>query len=133
VLIDWDGLPQAQSIRIGAERKFVTGQHSSVVHVSTQPDADFDGRPHRHPHEQWIVVTAGRLQISCADNKFDLSAGDVVFVPSHVWHAAVGVGPEGATYLEFSSPPRLDLVPHGILPSALEFPPERADPRTNES
>jgi mannose-6-phosphate isomerase-like protein (cupin superfamily) len=133
VFINWDGIPQTQSIRAGAVRRFATGQHSSVVHVVTEPTAAFDGRPHRHPHEQWIVVTAGRLQVTCADEKFDLGVGDVVFVPSNVWHAAVGVGQEGATYLEFSSPPRLDLVPNGIVPSALEFPPDPADTRANEN
>lgn len=123
MLIDWDRVSQAPSMRAAAVRKFVTGQHSSVVHVVTEPTARFDGRPHRHFHEQWIVVIAGRLQVTCGGTEFDLGTGDVVFVPSNVWHAAVGVGPRGATYLEFSAPPRLDLLPDGIVPSALEFPP----------
>lgn len=92
MVIDWDEIPQAQSIRAGATRKFVTGQRSSVVRVVTEPTASFDGRPHRHPHEQWIVVTEGRLQVVCADDKFDPGAGDDVSV---------------------------------------EFPPDRADTRTN--
>ncbi|GGU50509.1 cupin domain-containing protein [Streptomyces lavendofoliae] len=124
MLIDWDKMMPTGSLRAGAVRRFATGQQISVVYVETDPQARFDGRPHRHPHEQWVVVTAGLLGMTCDDNRFELSEGEVAFLPANSWHAAVGVGPSGARYLEFSAPPRLDLLPDSLVPDALEFPRE---------
>lgn len=129
MLINWDQVDPAGSIRAGAMRKFVTGQQSSVVWVDTKPTAEFDGRPHRHVHEQWIVVVAGRLSVACDGVKSDLRAGDVAYIAANSWHVAVGVGSEGARYLEFSTPPRLDLLPASIVPNAMEFFPITDSPR----
>ncbi|QNP68114.1 cupin domain-containing protein [Streptomyces roseirectus] len=121
MFLDWNSQPETHRMRAGASRHVASGQHSSVVRVVTDPGAEFDGRPHRHPHEQWVVVTAGELTLSCGEKKHTLGAGDVLFVPGGQWHAALGVGEQGAVYLEFSAPPRLDLLPGSVLPSALEF------------
>lgn len=124
MLIDWEKMMPAESLRAGAVRRFATGQQISVVYVETDPQAQFDGRPHRHPHEQWVVVTAGLLRMARDGSRFELSEGAVAFFPANSWHAAVGVGPAGARYLEFSAPPRLDLLPDSLVPNALEFPDE---------
>jgi quercetin dioxygenase-like cupin family protein len=121
MLIDWDKAARASSMRPLTERRVVTGQQVSVVRVDTEASAKFNSKPHRHHNEQWVVVTAGQLRMTCDDQEFELSTGDVVFIPSHSWHAAVGVGSQGARYLEFSAPPRLDLLPDSLVPSALEF------------
>jgi quercetin dioxygenase-like cupin family protein len=99
-----------------------------VVSVETEPTAEFDGRAHRHPNEQWVVVIDGQLRMTCDGNELDLRVGDVVYVPPDSWHAAVGVGPDGARYLEFSAPPRLDLLPDSVVPSPVEFAPSGARP-----
>ncbi|GAA2959946.1 hypothetical protein [Streptomyces enissocaesilis] len=75
MLIDWDEMMPAGSLRAGAVRRFATGQRISVVYVGTDPQARFDGRPHRHPHEQWAVATAGPLSMTCDDSRFELSEG----------------------------------------------------------
>jgi quercetin dioxygenase-like cupin family protein len=121
MLIDWEQAPATHSMRAGASRRVVSGLHTTVVRVETAPTARFDGVPHRHLNEQWVVVVGGRLRLTCGDEEFDLRCGDVVHVPAGSWHAAVGVGAEGARYLEFSTPPRPDLLPGSLAPSPLEY------------
>src|SRR5260221_568347 len=110
-------------MRAGASRRVVSGQHSSVVRVVTEPAAPFDGEQHRHVNEQWLVVIRRPLRGVCDDREVDVEAGDLVFFPANSWHAAIGVGPDGCEYLELSAPPRLDLLPGGLMPSPMEFRP----------
>jgi quercetin dioxygenase-like cupin family protein len=119
MLVDWSSAPNAYSMRAGASRQVVSGAQSTVVRIVTEPGTAFDGKPHRHPHEQWIVVTAGELSVEVGDEPYTLRTGDVVYVSGGIWHAATGVGPAGATYLEVSAPPRL---PGSLVPSPMEFP-----------
>jgi quercetin dioxygenase-like cupin family protein len=121
MLIDWADAPRAPGMRPGAERRVVTSEQATVVHVVTEPTAPFDGVAHRHDHEQWVVVTAGTLRFRCGDSETEMHAGDLVHVPPRQWHAATGVGRDGATYLEISVPPRLDLLPGSLVASPLEF------------
>ena len=121
MLVNWRDAPRAMSMRAGADRQVVSGQHSSVVRVVTEPTAVFNGEEHRHANEQWLVVIRGRVRVICDGDEVDAATGDVVFFPAHSWHAAIGVGPEGCEYLELSAPPRFDLLPGGLLPSPMEF------------
>jgi mannose-6-phosphate isomerase-like protein (cupin superfamily) len=121
MLVDWRTAPRAVRMRPGADRWTVSGQHSSLVRVLTEPTAVFDGEQHRHLNEQWLVVIRGRLRIICDDMALELAAGDVAFFPANSWHAAMGVGPDGCEYLELSAPPRLDLLPGSLIPSPMEF------------
>jgi quercetin dioxygenase-like cupin family protein len=123
LFIDWDHAPLAESMRAKATRRVVSGRQTSVLRVTTEPDAHFDGRQHRHPNEQWVVVLDGRLRMSCAGTEREMGPGDVLYVPTDAWHAALGVGDQGARYLEISTPPRLDLLPGSLVPSPLEFDP----------
>ncbi|HXM54158.1 MAG TPA: cupin domain-containing protein [Candidatus Dormibacteraeota bacterium] len=119
--MNWDRAPQAIAMRAGADRQVVSGQHSSVVRVVTEPSAPFDGEQHRHANEQWLVVIRGRLRVSCEDQEMDVHPGELVFFPANSWHAAIGVGPDGCEYLEVSAPPRFDLLPGAMVPSPMEF------------
>lgn len=121
MFIDWDHAPLAESMRAKATRRVVSGQQASVLRVTTEPGALFDGGQHRHPNEQWVVVLDGRLRMSCAGVQRDMGPGDVLHVPADAWHAALGVGDRGALYLEISTPPRLDLLPGCLVGSPLEF------------
>ena len=120
-MVNWDRAPQAIAMRAGADRQVVSGQHSSVVRVVTEPGARFDGEQHRHVNEQWLIVIRGRLRVSCGDQEMDVRPGELVFFPANSWHAAIGVGPDGCEYLEVSAPPRLDLLPGALVPSPMEF------------
>jgi quercetin dioxygenase-like cupin family protein len=133
MLINWADAPRAPGMRSGAERRVVTSEQATVVHVVTEPNALFDGVAHCHDHEQWVVVTAGMLRFRCGDSESEMHVGDLVYVPPRQWHAATGVGPGGATYLEISTPPRLDLLPGSLVASPLEFEARSPAPTTSST
>ncbi|SRR6266700_5159294 len=132
MLIDWQQAPLTHSIREDAPRRVVSGAHISVVRVVTAPTARFDRVQHRHVNEQWLVVTSGTLRVICAGEEVEVGPGDVVYFPSESPHAAVGVGAEGAEYLEFSAPPRFDLLPGSVVPTPLGYDRDGAAGRPGE-
>jgi len=121
--IDWSTVPLMPGMRAGAERRAVAAERISVVRVTTSSDASFDDRVHRHEHEQWLLMLHGRLELEVEGDRFEVGPGDLVLFPSGSWHGAVGIGPDGAEYYEFFSPPRYDQLPGYAGPSPLEFRP----------
>jgi mannose-6-phosphate isomerase-like protein (cupin superfamily) len=118
--VDWHSHQELPSAGMPLRRRLVFGQEISCLHVTADPGS-LDLQPHWHDHEQWLVVIAGSIRFVCADEEYELAAGDVAYIPSRQPHTATHVGPDGATLLELSAPPRLDLVPGTIVPSALRF------------
>lgn len=119
--IDWDTIPEAPGMRPGAVRQWVAGEQVSLTRVVTQADAVFDGRLHHHPHEQWLVMLAGRLRLKIDGEEFDVTTGDLVLFQPHTVHGAVGVGPEGAEYYEWFAPARYDGLPGYVGRSPLTW------------
>ncbi|HEY8583490.1 MAG TPA: cupin domain-containing protein [Capillimicrobium sp.] len=119
--IDWSTIPQAPGMRPGATRQWVAGEQVSLTRVVTAPDAVFDGRLHRHDHEQWLVMLAGELTLRIDGEQFAVTTGDLVIFPSRCVHGAVAVGPEGAEYLEWFAPARYDGLPGWVARSPLEW------------
>jgi mannose-6-phosphate isomerase-like protein (cupin superfamily) len=119
--IDWASIPDALGMRPGATRKWVAGEQVSLTKVVTQADAVFDGRLHRHPHEQWLVMLAGELRLKIDGEEFDVATGDLVIFPSGCVHGATGCGPDGATYYEWFAPARYDGLPGYVARSPLEW------------
>lgn len=118
--VDWSAHEQLPSSGMPLQRQLVFGDRISCLRVTAEP-GPLDLPPHWHEHEQWMVVTAGSVIFVCGDEKYTLEAGDTAYIPSREPHTAAHVGPEGVTMLEISAPPRLDLVPGTIVPSAMRF------------
>ena len=121
--IDWNTVPHGTGMRPGATRQALAGHHLSVVRVETQPNAQFDGRLHRHDNEQLLVMLRGSVTLQVGDERFEATTGELVFFPPSVYHGALAVGAEGAEYLEIFSPPRLDQLPGWLGQSPLEWHP----------
>jgi mannose-6-phosphate isomerase-like protein (cupin superfamily) len=121
VKIDWNAVPQSAGLRAGSTRQWVAGEQVSLTRVVTAPDAEFDGRLHRHPQEQWLTMLAGVLRLSVDGEEFDVVTGDLVIFPSGSVHGAVGCGPEGASYYEWFAPARYDGLPGYVAKSPLEW------------
>jgi quercetin dioxygenase-like cupin family protein len=121
MIIDWGSIPEAAGMRAGAARRTVAGERSSVTHVVTASTASFDGRVHRHDHEQWLVMLEGRLELLADGDRYWVVPGDVVIFRRNTWHGAVGVGEEGARYLEIFAPARIDQLPGYVGGAALEW------------
>jgi quercetin dioxygenase-like cupin family protein len=119
--VDWSSVPTTRGLRPGSERKAVAGELLSVVKVATAPDAEFDRRLHRHPHEQLLVMVGGLVTLQIEHDVFEVGAGELVLIPRGSWHGAVGVGPDGCDYYEVFAPPRVDYLPGYIGRSPLEF------------
>lgn len=83
-----------------------SGVHGTVLHFTLSNGTTTPG--HSHPHEQYTVVISGRLQYVLGEESQVLQAGDVVHVPSDVWHEATAL--EDAVVLEFFHPVRQDLM-----------------------
>lgn len=119
--IDWSQATTGPGMRQGATRTSVAAERSSVTRVTTTADAEFDGRTHRHDHEQWLVMLNGALELTDDGERYWVTAGDVVLFPRHTWHAAVGVGDAGAEYLEIFTPARYDQLHGYVAQSPLEW------------
>jgi quercetin dioxygenase-like cupin family protein len=119
--IDWSTIPEAPGMRPGSRRQWVAGERVSLTRVVTAADAQFDGRLHRHDHEQWLVMLGGRLRLHVDGEEFDAETGDLVVFPCRSVHGAVACGPDGAEYYEWFAPARYDGLPGWVGRSPLEW------------
>jgi len=91
----------------------VPGREAVQLRVDFAPGASFPN--HRHPGEEIIYVLEGTLEYQVAGNPVVLKAGDVLFVPHGVVHAARNVGTvpaaELATYVVEKGKPLTELIP----------------------
>ena len=119
--INWADHEVLPAEGIALTRRLAFGQEISCLQVIGPESGKLNLPPHWHENEQWVVVTAGSVNFECEGKEYELSAGDVALIPARHRHTATQVGEQGATLLEFSAPPRLDLVPGSILPSSMHF------------
>lgn len=119
--VEWSDLPVAPGMRAGATRQAISGERLSAVRVVTAPSAVFDGRLHRHTHEQLLVVVRGSVELQEGGERYTVTTGDLAVFRSGEWHGAVGVGADGCEYYEIFSPPRHDQLPGWMGSSPLEF------------
>jgi quercetin dioxygenase-like cupin family protein len=75
----------------------VAGWESLQALVSFEPGASFPR--HKHPGEELIYVTKGTIEYEVAGKWVTLKAGEVLFVPHGVVHAARNPGTEPAAEL----------------------------------
>ncbi len=61
---------------------------------------------HTHPHEQVGYVVKGRVEMTIAGEKFELSQGDSYYAPGNVPHGAQTLEP--TIIVDTFSPPRED-------------------------
>lgn len=69
-----------------------------------QPDP-----PHSHPHEQITYVADGRVRFFLGSQPYDLSAGDMIAIPSNVPHSIQLLTPS-ARLVDTFSPVREDFL-----------------------
>ena len=85
-------------IELQRQKLVVPGREVVQVRVELDPGAAF-GR-HKHPGDEMIYVISGSFEYEVEGRPaIRLSAGDVLFVPSGVIHAARNVGNETAAEL----------------------------------
>jgi quercetin dioxygenase-like cupin family protein len=70
------------------ERRLVNLENVMVVvcDFSDGPMPEPD-KPHNHPHEQITYVESGELYFFIGNEKYHLSEGDLVMIPSNEYHS----------------------------------------------
>jgi quercetin dioxygenase-like cupin family protein len=90
----------------------IPGREVFQARVDFAPGASFPR--HRHPGEEIIYVLAGTLEYEVDGKPVTVKAGDVLFVPTGVIHAARNVGKEPAaelaTYVLEKGKPLTEIV-----------------------
>ena len=117
----WDDFPRRPNLRKGTWRRVVATDNLTVQRGEMEPGTEFDGRTHRHPEDQFIVVLAGKMRLRIGDEEDWVEPGGIAVIPGNVFHGGVGVGPEGAEYLEVLSGGRMDYLPGYAGPPKNEF------------
>jgi quercetin dioxygenase-like cupin family protein len=63
---------------------------------------------HSHPHEQIVMMIAGKLRLIVGDAETIMAPGDIVVIPPDVLHEAQAL--EDTLVLDIFSPPREDFL-----------------------
>jgi quercetin dioxygenase-like cupin family protein len=78
--------------------------------------------PHRHAHEEVVVIQAGQLDLFLGGKVSRAKAGDIVFLASNEWHAMRNAGTTESKYLVVRMDAR-NLVPDA-QPYMMPSPPD---------
>ncbi len=117
----WPDFSQWESARKGTWRRVASTEGMTVTRCEVKPDARYDGSLHRHSEEQAIVMLEGRLRLRVGEEERWMEPGDLAFIPANAYHGGLGVGPDGAVYLEIFAPGRMDYLPGFVGPRKTEF------------
>jgi quercetin dioxygenase-like cupin family protein len=78
------------------------GTHDiSVIRQIQQPGGQ--NPPHYHDREEALVLAAGRLQVTVADQQAELQPGDALLVPAGAIHQLAALGDQPAEWLLIAS------------------------------
>jgi quercetin dioxygenase-like cupin family protein len=78
------------------------------MHETTVPAGGAPHAPHRHLHEELLIIRTGVMEVLQGTTTRTAGPGDVVFMASDEWHGLKNPGSTSATYLVI----RID--PHDI-------------------
>jgi mannose-6-phosphate isomerase-like protein (cupin superfamily) len=82
------------------------------MHETTVPAGGAPHAPHRHMHEELLVIRTGEMEVLQGTVKRIAKVGDVVFMASNEWHGLKNPGTIPATYLVIRIDPH-DIPPNG--------------------
>jgi quercetin dioxygenase-like cupin family protein len=96
------------------------------MHETTVPAGGSPHAPHRHIHEELLIIRTGVMEVLQGTQTRTARAGDVVFMASNEWHGLKNPGSTPATYLVIRIDPH-DIPPNGT--SSTVPPPSAPSPR----
>jgi len=103
----WSDLPE-ETLSPLLGRKLITGDRMMLAHVYLKKGCIVP--KHNHENEQLTYILEGALRFSIGDDGkeiVDVRAGEVLYIPSHVWHQAEAL--EDTLDVDVFSPPRPGL------------------------
>jgi len=106
----WADMPK-EKVTDQISRRLVTGQQMMLAHVYLAKGAIVP--KHQHHNEQLTYILEGTLRFWIGEDGkevLDLHAGEVLHIPSNVWHKAEAL--EDTLDVDVFSPPREDWLNH---------------------
>ena len=106
----WADMPK-EKVTDQISRRLVTGQQMMLAHVYLAKGAIVP--KHQHHNEQLTYILEGALRFWIGENSdetMDVRAGEVLHIPSNVWHKAEAL--EDTLDVDVFSPPREDWLNH---------------------
>ena len=106
--VRWNDM-QAEPLKGGMSRRFVTTERLMVAHVYFKKGDDVP--PHAHENEQITYILEGALHFWLgADDEREVvvRAGEMLVIPSHLLHRALAL--EDTLDVDIFNPPRQDWI-----------------------
>jgi quercetin dioxygenase-like cupin family protein len=69
-----------------------------ALHISTLPPGEMPHPPHRHIHEEMMLIKQGRLQFTISGQVSTVEEGSAVYINSNELHGMKNVGDVAAQY-----------------------------------
>lgn len=104
----WDAMP-IEEVNPQIGRRLITGPRMMLAHVYLKKGAIVPR--HNHHNEQLTYVLEGWLRFWIGEDEaevVDVKAGEVLVIPSHVWHKAEAM--EDTLDVDVFNPPREDWL-----------------------
>ena len=104
----WEDIPK-EELKPDLHRRLVTGERMMIAHVYL--DEGCVVPQHSHENEQLTYILEGALRFWIGEDESevqDVRAGEVLFIPSNVWHKAEAL--EDTLDVDIFSPPREDWL-----------------------
>ena len=104
----WSDIPE-ESVTDSISRKLITGDQMMLAHVYLKKDALVP--QHSHHNEQLTYILEGTLRFWLGDDEsqvVDVSAGEVLHIPSHLPHRAEAL--VDTLDVDIFCPPRADWL-----------------------
>lgn len=108
VFYRWDDMPKEKVTDL-LSRRLITGDRMMLAHVYLKKGCVVPR--HQHDNEQLTYVLEGALHFWIGEDEskeITIRAGEVLFIPSNVWHKAEAV--EDTLDVDVFSPPRADWL-----------------------
>jgi quercetin dioxygenase-like cupin family protein len=98
---NWNELA-VQTTKSGQRRQVFISPTATLdqleVHVTTLNPGEEAHAPHRHPHEEMMLLKEGTLQAMINDKLIPMPTGSILFVAPNDLHVVKNVGTTQATY-----------------------------------
>jgi len=107
---NWDEV-EAEDHALPSSRcriKLITGEQMQLIWAEIQPGGQYE--MHSHPHEQFSMMLAGRMQLTVGEQERLVAPGDIWHVPPNVVHGGRIVGDERVVFMDVFHPIREDVL-----------------------
>lgn len=103
---NWATVP-AERLSDRIVRQMVYGDRLMICRLTISPGTETPA--HDHPHEQMTIVEKGRVRFTLGTKDETFGPGDVILVPSGLWHGATMLDEE-VVLIDIFSPIREDFL-----------------------